>query len=70
VSQIVNRPAAENGGQPDGNCDRKLARVRAGTAHTALVFAGDPMQFVGGQGPDASGITRNFEQDAATKAAK
>jgi AraC family transcriptional regulator len=30
--------------------------------------AGDPMHFVGGEGADASGITRNFEQHAADRA--
>lgn len=29
--------------------------------------AGDPMHFVGGEGSDASGITRNFEQHATKK---
>jgi AraC family transcriptional regulator len=29
--------------------------------------AGDPMQFVGGEGADAAGITRNFESDATAR---
>jgi AraC family transcriptional regulator len=29
--------------------------------------AGDPMHFVGGEGADASGITRNFEQHATKR---
>jgi AraC family transcriptional regulator len=40
---------------------RALAIGALESAGIADLGAGDPMHFVGGEGPDASGITRNFE---------